>query len=149
MTTKEQERKALERMKKIVAELGEQSYIGTAFEGAWELAEQNIEWDAAYSVNNSIESANKGEAKAKAEAAEVQEKLRAALADANIAVNRQVEAERKAEELRVRVRQLDEEVCRIDSECQKWQKKATESETEIIKFKAMLFDLMFGSKVAG
>ena len=55
MTTKDQERKALEKMKKIVEDLGPQSYIGTAFTGAWELAEQNIEWDAAYSVTNSIE----------------------------------------------------------------------------------------------
>lgn len=149
MTTKEQERKALERMKKIVAELGEQSYIGTAFEGAWELAEQNIEWDAAYSVTNSIECANKGEAKAKAEAQEAMEKVKAAMTDANLAKGRQAEAERKADELRERVRDLDERLCKADSECMRWQKKAEESDHEIMKLKAMLFDLMYGKKVAG
>lgn len=45
MTTKEQERKALARIRKIVAELGEDSYLATAFDGAWEIAEENIEND--------------------------------------------------------------------------------------------------------
>ena len=49
MTTKEQERKALEQIRKIVESLGEQSYIGTAFEGCFEKAEENIEYDAAFS----------------------------------------------------------------------------------------------------
>lgn len=38
MTTKEQERKALEKIRKIVEELGENSYVGTAFEGCFEIA---------------------------------------------------------------------------------------------------------------
>ena len=44
---------------------------------------------------------------------------------------------------------LDESVCRLDSECMKWQQKAEESEQEVMRLKAMLFDLMFGKKVAG
>lgn len=40
--TKEQERKALARIKKIVEELGEDSYIGMAFEGCFEAAEATI-----------------------------------------------------------------------------------------------------------
>lgn len=50
MTTKEQERKALEKIKKIVAELGENSYVGTALDGALSLAEENIDCDAAFSA---------------------------------------------------------------------------------------------------
>lgn len=49
ITTKEQERKALEKIRKIVAELGEDSYVATAFEGCLEDAEQNIENDFALS----------------------------------------------------------------------------------------------------
>lgn len=45
MTTKEQERKALAKIRKIVEELGENSYVGTAFEGCFEKAEENIEYD--------------------------------------------------------------------------------------------------------
>lgn len=43
--TKDQERKALEQIKKIVEDLGEDSYIAIAFDGVWELAEENIERD--------------------------------------------------------------------------------------------------------
>lgn len=50
MTTKEQERKALERIRKIIADLGEDSYVGTAFEGCFEIAETNIENDWACSM---------------------------------------------------------------------------------------------------
>lgn len=41
--TKEQEQKALEKIKKIVTDLGEDSYISMAFEGCFEIAEGNIE----------------------------------------------------------------------------------------------------------
>lgn len=53
--TKEQERKALVRIKKIVDELGENSYVGTAFEGCFQDAENNIEDDAAYSMKSRFE----------------------------------------------------------------------------------------------
>lgn len=48
--TKEQERENLEKIKALVAELGPQSYLATAFDGAFEDAEQNIEFDAAFSM---------------------------------------------------------------------------------------------------
>lgn len=57
MATKEQERKALEKIRKIVEELGEDSYIGTAFEGCFEVAEENIENDFACSMKQRAESA--------------------------------------------------------------------------------------------
>lgn len=59
MTTKEQERKALEKIKKIVEELGENSYVGTAFEGCFRDAEDNIEDDAAYSMKTRFEYSEK------------------------------------------------------------------------------------------
>ena len=45
MKTKEQERKALEQIKKILADFGPDSYIGMAFDGCVEDAEENIEND--------------------------------------------------------------------------------------------------------
>lgn len=45
MVSKEQERKALEQIKKIVEGLGEDSYIGKAFEGCFEKAAENIDND--------------------------------------------------------------------------------------------------------
>lgn len=53
-TTKAQERKALEQIRKIVAELGEDSYVGTAFEGCFEIAEDNIQNDFANSMKASL-----------------------------------------------------------------------------------------------
>lgn len=55
MTTKEQEKKALEQIRKIVSGLGEDSYIGTAFEGCFEIAEENIENDFACSMKQNAE----------------------------------------------------------------------------------------------
>lgn len=55
--TKEQERKALARIKKIVEELGEDSYIGMAFDGCFEIAEENIENDFACSMKQRAEKA--------------------------------------------------------------------------------------------
>lgn len=59
MTTKEQERKALEKIRKIVEELGEGSYVGTAFEGCFEIAEENIANDWACSMKQKAEAAEK------------------------------------------------------------------------------------------
>lgn len=59
MTTKEQELKALAQIKKIVDSLGEGSYIGTAFDGCFEIAETNIDNDWACSMKQRAESAEK------------------------------------------------------------------------------------------
>lgn len=57
LSTKEQERKALAQIKKIVDSLGKDSYIGTAFEGCFEIAEENIENDFACSMKQRAEKA--------------------------------------------------------------------------------------------
>jgi regulator of replication initiation timing len=57
--TKDQERKALEKIKKIVEELGGDSYIGMAFEGCFEIAERNIEDDFGCSMKQRAEKAQK------------------------------------------------------------------------------------------
>lgn len=75
MSTKDQERKALERIKKIVDELGENSYVGTAFEGCFEIAEENIEYDAAFSLKNELDKTKTELAEAKKSSAETLEKL--------------------------------------------------------------------------
>lgn len=57
MATKDQERKALEKIRKIVADLGECSYIGMAFEGCFEIAEENIENDFGCSMKQKADKA--------------------------------------------------------------------------------------------
>ena len=56
MTTKEKELKALQEIKKIVSELGEDSYLSFAFDGCFELAQENIENDFACSMRQRAES---------------------------------------------------------------------------------------------
>lgn len=53
--TKDQERKALEKIKAIVEALGPDSYIGTALDGCFEIAEENIENDFACSMKQRVE----------------------------------------------------------------------------------------------
>lgn len=55
--TKEQERKALAQIRKIVEGLGPDSYIATAFEGCFEIAEDNIENDFACSMKQRADKA--------------------------------------------------------------------------------------------
>lgn len=65
MTTKDQERQAIEKIRKIVEGLGENSYVGFAMEGVLELAEENIREDTACSMKERAEIAwERAEAKA-------------------------------------------------------------------------------------
>lgn len=73
IATKDQERKALEEIRKIVDNLGENSYVGAAMEGVLELAEDNIENDFVQSMKESVEKAEK-------RAHELEEKLEEARA---------------------------------------------------------------------
>lgn len=75
IATKEQERKALEKIRKIVADLGEGSYIATAFEGCFQDAEDNIEYDAAFSMKARYEHSEKELAEAQKEIAALKEEL--------------------------------------------------------------------------
>lgn len=58
MTTKDQERAAIEKIRKIVEELGENSYVGFAMDGVLEPAEENIREDTAYSMKQRAEIAH-------------------------------------------------------------------------------------------
>ena len=58
MASKDDERKALRQIRNIVDKLGEDSYIKTAFNGAFGLAEINIEDDAAFSTSWYIDKVN-------------------------------------------------------------------------------------------
>lgn len=59
VATKEQERNALRKIRKIIENLGADSYIGTAFEGCFEIVEDNIEYDFANSMEQRLNSAEK------------------------------------------------------------------------------------------
>lgn len=58
-TTKEQERKALEKIMKIVSDLRENSYLSMAFDGCFEIAESNIDNDFGDSPRENLAYAEK------------------------------------------------------------------------------------------
>lgn len=57
--TKEQEHKALENIRKIISDLGENSYLSMAFDGCFEIAESNIDNDFGESMKDNLECAEK------------------------------------------------------------------------------------------
>ena len=79
----------------------------------------------------------------------LKEHLKAARLDASNAKKRLADMECANEKLRAQVRYLDEEMCRKDQENMKLETQLAQSEYEILKLKAMLFDLMYSKQVAG
>lgn len=59
LASKRNERETLEIIRQMVADLGPQSYLATAFEGCFEIAEQNIEYDFGDSTKGRVESAER------------------------------------------------------------------------------------------
>lgn len=100
--TKAQEREALEAIRKMVEELGPQSYLATAFDGVFEDAETNIENDFAFSMKARLELA---EAKVE-ELTDEREALLSQLDSAKIDLKR--EQERAAKEMETVKAELDE-----------------------------------------
>lgn len=149
MASKEQERKALEQIKKIIAGLGERSYVGTAFAGCFEDAEQNIEDDAAYSSLGRAEAAERRELEAR-------EALVKAEAE-NQKLARKLENAERSYELEVNAHQKElHERCEWAKACNEAtgklelaEVKIEEQALEIMKLKAKLYDLILGDKIAG
>lgn len=100
MTTKEQERKALAQIRKIVDGLGENSYIGMAFEGCFELAESNIEYDFGESMKGRAESYQMKIEDLQKELRETYRALQNTETEKNTAARRLEAAEKSADDLR-------------------------------------------------
>ena len=142
MATKEQERKALEQIKKIVEGLGENSHIGTAFEGCFEIAEDNIKNDFACSMKQEKEMAEKQFVEAK----DIIKCREQELADREKEV---LELRKTADmlnsmrnELLERLRSTEEAGSKIVDERSALSIKCKKQEEEIIRLKAKLYDLI-------
>ena len=117
MTTKEQERKALEQIRKIIAGLGDDSYIGMAFEGVLEDAADNIENDFGNSWRQRTEKAQ--------EAAEYFHKI------ANDQCKEIADLEQEREELKEDCKALNERIEKLVEEKQKAQLEAVKARKEV------------------
>ena len=98
--TKAQEREALEKIKAMIEELGPQSYLKTAFEGVFEDAEENIEFDAAFSMKQRYESA--------------EEKLREMVDDYTAAKQNVTDLEEQLEKAKGQIREAHERIMSLE-----------------------------------
>lgn len=100
VATKEQERKALEKIRKIVEELGEDSYLSIAFDGCFEDAEENIENDFACSWKQRAQSAAATAARLEQENRDMRDTLKSVQESSEKAI---ADVERQLAELKKKV----------------------------------------------
>lgn len=147
--TKDQEREVLEKIKAMVAELGPQSYLKTAFDGVFEDAEQNIEFDAAFSMKARAE--NEAQLVRKLEedlnhAKEHIAMLERALANAeaisretNVRVEEIIQEDDKLKATNLQMSNLLDEAHSATGDAQR---RAEEAEAQVVQLKAKLYDYM-------
>lgn len=152
MTIKDQERKALAEIRKIVDGLGADSYIAMAFDGCFEIAEENIENDFGCSMKDRAMHAEAEAAEYKAEyiracdritemagelrdasekVDEVSEKLENCTRYLNTANTERIKAE-------ARIRELNDEYNALQAATEA---AMADKDQEIMRLKARLYDL--------
>ena len=148
--TKQQERDTLEKIRKMVEQLGPDSYLAAAFEGCFDLAAENIDNDWACSMADRVRSAEKRAAELEDELAESVKDYEAAHAAAHeIAAQKDAEIE----QLRAQLKQSQETARwngqRCDEEATaagEAQRRAEAAEAEVIQLKAKIYDLLVAGK---
>lgn len=144
--TKQQEREALDKIRKMVEQLGPDSYLATAFEGCFDLAAENIDNDWACSMADRARRAEK-------RAAELEDKLAESVKDyeAAHAAAHAVAEEKDAEiaKLKARIQELLEDskhgyesIGELAGRAGEAQRRAEAAEAEVIRLKAKLYDYM-------
>lgn len=142
MTTKEQERKALEKIRGILAGLGDDSYIGTALEGCLEIAEQNIDLDTAFSMKGERDLAEKQVRELKQvrdDLVEENRHLQARAEKAETIANAKIES---ADRWCAKYHDKHEELARALTDITARDATIDALEREIVTLKAKLYDLM-------
>ena len=151
--TKDQEREALEKIKAILDTLGLDSYVGTAFEGCLEIAEENIENDFAFSMKQRVEAAVVENSRLKERVKELEDKLaesekdyEAAHAAAHLVAD---EKDAEIQRLKTQVQELSEKLASAEKaledaneEAGSAEARSGEAQAEIVRLKAKLYDYM-------
>lgn len=149
MATKAQERAALEKIRKIVEGLGEESYIGHAMDGVFEDAEQNIENDFWNSYRNRYEYMNVQCEKAENDLVKANERAKEAERRQKMAEGllqtKTEEAEHWFNLYNTVKTNADTAKLEAHNSAAELQRKVEEQELEIIKLKAKLYDMMVGA----
>ena len=151
--TKDQEREALEKIKAILDTLGPDSYVGTAFEGCIEDAEENIENDFACSMKQKVEAVVVENTRLKEKVKELEDKLaesekdyEAAHAAAHLVAD---EKDAEIQRLKTQVQELSEKLASAEEDLEDANEEAGsaearsgEAQAEIVRLKAKLYDYM-------
>lgn len=142
MITKDDERKALDKVRKIVEGLGKDSYVATAFEGCFDIAEDNINNDMACSMKQRYEMADRDAWTAQEEVANARARIKELESELE-------QKDQKIEELASRVRttkeERDEMVFEVDNLTnikERHEEELAQKDAEILKLKARLYDLL-------
>ena len=134
MTTKEQERKALEQIKKIVENLGYDSYVAAAFEGCFEIAETNIENDWACSMKQRAESAEKKVEKLELDNRDLRNSVKVAKENASKKITDLEEKVRELSEKKLSDDDLTDCKQLIDNEVYEADRKRTAAANDIVLY---------------
>ena len=148
IATKEQERKALDKIRKIIADLGEDSYVATAFEGCFEVAEQNIDNDWACSLKQQVESRDKEVFKLQLENSNLRLDLKAEKEYHELALQNLQTASSNCEILKIENNRLNAELNNVtlieETNRDYYKDLLAMKDDEIIRLKAKLYDLTAG-----
>ena len=135
VVTKDEEFKALEKIRKIVDGLGEDSYIGIAFEGCFEVAEDNIRNDFMCSMKQRWQSAEKKAEKSSQELKERDNQIEQLKKEI-----KGLESDRAA--LTEKCESLSDNNTKLWNQYRECQERVEPAEMEIMKLKAKLYDLI-------
>lgn len=148
MVTKEQERKALDKIRKIVAELGSDSYVAAALEGCFEIAEQNIDNDWACSLKEQVESRDKEIFRLQLENSNLRLDLKAEKEYHELALKNLQTASSNCEILKIENNRLNAELSNVslieETNWSYYKDLLNTKDDEIIHLKAKLYDLTAG-----
>lgn len=146
MSTKQQELEALKKIREIVAELGPDSYIATAFEGCFEIARSNIENDFADSMKARWQDADRKLNEANGTIEDLQTKLAESEKDYETA---HATAQQIAEEKDAEIASIKNELInasKMAAYIKEYQRRVEKAEGEIIFLKAKLYDYLIKQK---
>lgn len=147
MVTKNDERKALEQIKKIIEKLGDDSYVAVAFEGCFEIAEDNIDNDMACSMKQRYEMADKEAWDAQKRHSACSDEL-AKCVELNKQLKKEIETKDQMleqainfkREVKKELEEADREVEKQSDIIEKLNEVIERQDNEILKLKARLYD---------
>lgn len=144
--TKQQERDALEEIRKIVERLGPDSYVATAFQGCFEIAAENIANDWSCSMAERARLAEKRAREAEEKLAESEKDYQAAHETAHIIAE---EKDAEIAKLKARIQELlkdsehgREYIGTLSARAREAQRRAEAAEAETVRLKAKPYDMM-------